>query len=172
MIPNSRNIVLVGFMGTGKTTVGHELAKQTGMQLVDMDTIIADEAGKSVSNIFAEDGEAVFRQKEHDLVKRLADKSGLIISTGGGIVLNPENISIFEATSLVVCLAASTDEILKRLADDTTRPLLQCDDKRGKIETILKSRQHLYDAIPFQIQTDAMSIAAIVDTILKAQREA
>jgi len=103
----NKNIILVGFMGTGKTVTGRVLAEQTGLELVDMDSIIEARAGKAISEIFAADGEAAFRAMERELVQELAQRDGLIISTGGGIVLNPDNISDFEKTGLVVCLKAS-----------------------------------------------------------------
>ena len=91
-----KNIVLVGFMGSGKTTVGKLLAEQTGMPLVDMDTQIEERAGKTINEIFAQDGEPHFRALEREMAQELASKTGQIISTGGGIVLNPDNIADFE----------------------------------------------------------------------------
>ena len=148
-----RNIVLVGFMGTGKTTVGRLLAEQTGMPLVDIDAMIAERAGKSINEIFAEDGEAHFRTLEREIVKELAARDGQVISTGGGIVLNPDNIADFEKTGLVVCLLASAETVLERVQHDTTRPLL-AGDKEAKILQLLESRKPLYEAIPHKIDTN------------------
>jgi len=86
-----KNIVLVGFMGTGKTTLGQLLSERTGMNFVDMDSVIEERTGKSITDIFAQEGEAHFRKLERELVKELASQSGLVISTGGGIVLNPDS---------------------------------------------------------------------------------
>lgn len=143
---NRKNIILVGFMGTGKTVTGRILAERTGMELVDMDALIELRQGKSIPEIFAQDGEAAFRSMERELVKELSARNGLIISTGGGIVLDPGNIADFEQTGLVVCLTASPETILKRLENDTTRPLLS-GDKKSQIASLLETRKPLYDAI-------------------------
>ncbi|MEN7973266.1 MAG: shikimate kinase [Verrucomicrobiota bacterium] len=148
-----RNIVLVGFMGTGKTTVGRLLAEQTGMSLVDMDTLIEERAGKTINEIFAQDGEPHFRALEREMAKELASTSGQIISTGGGIVLNPDNIADFEETGLVVCLLANANTVLERVRHDTTRPLL-AGDKEAKIVELLESRKHLYESITHKIDTN------------------
>ena len=148
-----RNIVLVGFMGTGKTTVGQLLAKQTGMPLIDMDTLIEERAGKTINDIFAEEGEPHFRTLEHEMVQELATREGQVISTGGGIVLNPDNIADFEKTGLVVCLLANAETVLDRVRHDTTRPLL-AGDKETKIIELLETRKPLYEAITHKIDTN------------------
>lgn len=149
---SKRNIVLVGFMGTGKTTVGRLLAKQTGMPLVDMDALIEKRAGKTINEIFAEEGEAHFRNLERELVRELSAKEAQIVSTGGGIVLNPDNIADFEKTGLVVCLLADAASVLERVRHDTTRPLL-AGDKEANIIRLLETRKPLYEAIPHTIDT-------------------
>lgn len=149
---NKRNIVLVGFMGTGKTTVGRLLAEQTGMPLVDMDTLIEERAGKTINEIFAEEGEPHFRSLERDIASELAARDGQIISTGGGIVLNPDNIADFEKTGLVICLLADATSVLERVRHDTSRPLL-VGDKEAKIIELLEARKPLYEAITHSIDT-------------------
>ncbi len=148
-----RNIVLVGFMGTGKTTVGKMIAEKTGMPLLDMDSLIVERAGKSINEIFAEDGEPHFRVLERELVQELAAQEGQIISTGGGIVLNPENIADFEKNGLVVCLLANSETVLDRVRHDSARPLL-AGDKEAKIVELLESRKPLYEAIAHKIDTN------------------
>ncbi|MEE9369628.1 MAG: shikimate kinase [Pontiella sp.] len=148
-----RNIVLVGFMGTGKTTVGKLLADMTGMPLVDMDELIVERAGKSINEIFSEDGEPHFRTLERTIAQELATQDSQVISTGGGIVLNPDNIVDFEKSGLVVCLLASPDTVLDRVRHDTTRPLL-AGDKEAKILELLESRKPLYEAITHKIDTN------------------
>jgi len=148
-----KNIVLVGFMGSGKTTVGKLLAEQTGMPLVDMDTQIEERSGKTINEIFAQDGEPHFRALEREMVQELASKDGQIISTGGGIVLNPNNIANFEKTGLVVCLLVDADTVLDRVRHDSTRPLL-AGDKETKIVELLQSRKHLYESITHKINTN------------------
>lgn len=163
---SKRNIVLVGFMGTGKTVTGRVLAERTGMELVDMDSIIEERQGKTIPEIFAQDGEPAFRSMERELVKELSKRSGLIISTGGGIVLNPENIADFEKTGLVVCLKASPETVFQRLENDTSRPLLS-GDKKGQIAALLEKRKPLYDAIKHGVHTDGLTDIQTADPILK-----
>jgi shikimate kinase len=151
------NIVLVGFMGTGKSATGRRLANHLCMQFVDMDKEIEKEQGKTISQIFKDEGEEWFREREHEKVKELSAQSGLIISTGGGVVLNPENIRAFEETGTVVCLKAGVDVILRRLATDKRRPLLKGKNKRERITALLEERKPFYDAIPIQIDTSYMS---------------
>ena len=167
-IPNPKprkNIILVGFMGTGKTVTGRVLAKETGLELVDMDSIIEERTGRAISEIFATDGEATFRTMERELVQELSQRDGLIISTGGGIVLNPKNISDFEKTGLLVCLKASPERIFQRVEKDTTRPLLK-GDKKTKIATLLETRQSLYNAIEHGIDTDGLTAEETAKRIL------
>lgn len=160
------NIILVGFMGTGKTVTGRALAQKSGMELVDMDSIIEQRAGCPISEIFATDGEAAFRKMERELAHELSQQSGLIISTGGGIVLNPDNLSDFERSGLLVCLTASPETIFQRLENDTTRPLLS-GDKKNQIGQLLEGRKPLYDAIAHQIDGDRLDPEERADAILK-----
>jgi len=147
-----KNIVLVGFMGSGKSYVGKLVSEETGMPLLDMDSIIVERAGKPITEIFAEDGEAKFREYERDLVKELAETEGNIISTGGGIVLNPDNIADFERNGLVVCLLVDAESVLDRIKHDTSRPLLAGDKEKAIVET-LETRKPLYEAITHKIDT-------------------
>ncbi len=166
----NKNIILVGFMGTGKTVTGHVLAEQTGLELVDMDSIIEERAGRAISEIFATDGEATFRAMERRLVQELAQRDGLIISTGGGIVLNPDNIADFEKTGLVICLKASAEMIFQRVEKDTSRPLLE-GDKKAQIASILETRKPLYDAIAHGVDTDGLTAEETATPILRAYEE-
>lgn len=161
-----KNIILVGFMATGKTSVGKQLAQKTGMRFVDMDAIIEEREGRTINEIFASDGEPYFRERECALAKELAQESGLIISTGGGIVLNPENIAAFNATGLVACLTAEPEEILRRVARCQSRPLL-AGDKEKQVRDLLEKRRPLYEAIPFQVITDGCRPQEIAAKILQ-----
>jgi len=162
---DKRNIILVGFMGTGKTVTGRVLADRTGLKLVDMDSIIEERAGRPISEIFATDGETGFRKLERALAHELSQCQGLVISTGGGIVLNPDNLADFEKTGLVVCLTASPETIFQRLENDTTRPLLS-GDKKSQISGILATRKPLYDAIEHQIDGDRLDPEGRAEAIL------
>lgn len=149
----SRNIVLVGFMGTGKSSAGRMVAQRLGMQFVDMDEEIVRREGKSVPELFRERGEAAFRAIERALTVELSGKTGMVISTGGGIVLNPDNIRDLQRNGMVICLQAAPDEILTRIGHDANRPLLQGGEKLERISALLAERKPLYDAIPDQIMT-------------------
>lgn len=159
------NIVLIGFMGTGKTRVGVALAERLGLTFVDMDAVIEAREGRPITDIFATEGEVHFRQVERALVQELARQEGRVIGTGGGVVLNADNIRAFEATGLVVCLQASPETILDRVAHDTTRPLLAGVDKMQKIRGILATRSHLYAALPHQVDTNGLSVEEVVAQI-------
>ena len=162
------SIILTGFMGTGKTTIGKLLAERLGMEFTDMDDRIACRAGKSIPEIFAEDGEPAFRALERQVVMDLASQRGLVVATGGGVVLNPDNVRDLGSGAFLVCLTASPDVILERLRGDTGRPLLRDGDKGGKIRSLLASRQHLYDAIPRRIDTDTLDAGSVVQRIVEA----
>lgn len=153
-------------MGTGKTATGQALAERTGMTLVDMDSIIEERNGRSISDIFSTDGEPAFRKMERELTKELSQEKGLIISTGGGIVLNPDNLTDFERNGLVVCLDASPEVILKRLENDSSRPLLS-GDKKEQIRSLLQTRKPLYDAILHHINANQLTPEERAEEILK-----
>ena len=160
-----RNIVLIGFMGTGKTTVGKILADRLNMKFLDMDDIIEEREGKSISRIFAEDGEARFRELERDLARELAAKEGLVIGAGGGVVLDKDNVRDFSGSGVVVCLSALPEIILKRVENESHRPLLK-GDKKEKILGILAARRELYNAIPHQIDTSHLTPDEVAEKIL------
>ena len=164
------NIVLVGFMGSGKSTVGRKLARQLKRRFLDMDKIIEHENGRSISEIFEQEGEAKFRGLESALALQLAVQTNRVISTGGGIVLNPANLEALGATGMVVCLSVRPETVLERVAHNTHRPLLagseSHEDKLKKIQELYFTRKSLYDAIPIQVATDGRSPEDIVEEIL------
>lgn len=164
-----QNIILVGFMATGKTTVAKRLSKKTGMRFVDMDAIIEEREGRAINEIFSSDGESYFRALEHKLALELAQQTGLIISTGGGIVINSANITAFSATGLVVCLTAQPEEIVRRVTHCKSRPLL-AGNKEQQVRELLEIRRPLYEAIPFSVATDGLRPHQIADKILREFR--
>lgn len=164
---DKRNIVLFGFMGTGKTSVGMALASKLGMEFVDMDSIIEVRQKKSISKIFSEKGEPYFRRLERELVQELSAKKGLIIATGGGVVLDKENISDYGKTGTNICLTAKPEVIMKRVEADTARPLLKGDDRMQKIKKILADRKELYASVQNQIDTSDLSVEQVVENIIK-----
>lgn len=153
----SKNIILIGFMGTGKTTLGRYLANKLGTKLVDMDVAIENDMGMSIPEIFKRYGEGYFRKLERELVQRLSLKSGLVIATGGGAVKNPDNVADLKKNGTIFCLEASIDELVIRTSRTGVRPVLDKQDKgdrRQAIVELLAQRQDLYDsAADFKIDT-------------------
>ena len=164
------NIILTGFMGTGKTKIGRLLAEQLDRPFLDMDAVLVERFAKPIAAIFAEDGEPVFRAAESTLCAELAQQSGLIISTGGGALVNPTNRDVLSATGTVVCLTATVDEILARTDGDNDRPLMGADRaaRRARLESLLAARRDAYAAIPIQIDTTGQPPAAIIAQITQS----
>lgn len=162
------NIVLTGFMGTGKSTVGRLLARRLGLKFVDLDELIEAEAGMTIKDIFASKGEPYFRDLESGVVKKLASGafgSSLVVSTGGGAVIRRENRSLFKAWGRLVCLRASVDEVLRRVGDRTDRPLLARPDRREAIETLLDEREAAYRDCDLEVDTTGVSIEKVAEKI-------
>lgn len=141
-----RNIILCGFMGCGKSTVGALLAKKTGMSFVDMDTYIEKKAGMAVSDIFAKYGEEHFRALEREAAKELAAKSSLVIAAGGGTLVYEANVETFRQSGKIVLLDLPVETVAKRLVNDTTRPLLNRPDKDEAMRELYDRRLPLYRA--------------------------
>ncbi|HEY6635567.1 MAG TPA: shikimate kinase [Acidimicrobiia bacterium] len=160
------NLVLTGFMGTGKTTVGIKLAEKLGMEFVDTDELIEARHGP-ISKIVAERGEGEFRAMEQEVARELGEKSGLVIATGGRMILDPENFKALNKNGRIFCLVATPEEIYNRVINDETgrdRPLLQVEDPRERIIELLSERQDGYDRFP-QIVTDHAGPSVIADEI-------
>jgi len=144
------NLYLIGMMGSGKTTVGKLLASELGYQFVDTDVLIERVAGRSISQIFAEDGEEAFRRIESQVLSELSAYTRRVISTGGGIVLRRENWSYLRH-GIVVWLDVPVEQLQTRLQSDTTRPLLQGSNFTSKLPALLDQRKHLYSQADVQI---------------------
>ncbi len=144
------NLYLIGMMGAGKTTVGQLLAKHLDYRFLDTDSVITQSAGRSVNQLFAEEGEAEFRQLESDVLAQVCAYTRLTIATGGGIVLRTENWSYLHH-GLVVWLDVPVELLHTRLAEDTTRPLLQDADPQGKLRSLLEQRTPLYSQADLKI---------------------
>ena len=142
------NYVLIGFMGSGKTTIGRVLAEKTGWNNPDTDELLVQKAGMTVTDIFAAEGEEGFRRRETRLLEELAEsgEEHVIYSCGGGIVLREENRPLLRQLGTVVYLEVSPEEVIRRLGDDTTRPLLAGPDREEKVRTILQGRRAVYEA--------------------------
>jgi shikimate kinase / 3-dehydroquinate synthase len=162
----SKNIVITGFMGTGKTSVGRAVAAKLARTFVDMDVEIEARTGKPIARFFAEDGEPAFRQIEAALCEELCARDGLVIATGGGALVNPANRARMMASGAVVCLSCDVDEILRRVDGNVDRPLLAVADRRAQIEQLLRARRGVYAAIPWQIDTTALTVEEVTDQVI------
>ena len=141
-----KNLFLIGFMGCGKSTMARLLAEETGKELVEMDETIEAEAGMSISEIFAKYGEEYFRNLETELIQRIADKGGAIVSCGGGAVLREENVKSMRKNGKVVYLSAMPETIYERVHDKTTRPLLNGNMNVEYIAQLMAKRLPVYEA--------------------------
>lgn len=165
-----RNLVLTGFMGTGKSAVGQAVAEKMGREFVDMDARIEAEFGKPISAIFAEEGEPIFRAAETQLAQRLGAAENLVIATGGGALVNPHNRAALAEHGVLVCLTATVDEIVARLGESEDRPLLAGDDvtRKQRIRDLLHTRRHAYAAIAHQVETTGLAPDEVAEAVLAA----
>ena len=161
----NKNIVLVGFMGTGKTEVGRILARDFSFEFIDTDDVIEKRLGIKVSEIFKKYGESYFRDIEREVVKDLSELKGLVIATGGGVVMNPENINDLKKNGVVICLTATTEEILSRVKENDDRPLLTVSDKFTKIKELLESREAFYAKADVTIDTTNREVLEVVKEV-------
>jgi len=158
MSERARNLVLVGFMGTGKTVVGRELATLLGRPFVDLDDRIAARAGCAIPDLFDAEGEAGFRARERAAVAELAGDRGLVIATGGGVLLDPRNRELLAAGGELVLLTADPAVLAARLAADRDRPLLRAaGDLRARIDVLLAARRPVYADCPHVLDTSELS---------------
>jgi shikimate kinase len=162
------NLVLTGFMATGKTTVGQKLARKLGMELVDTDLLIESRHGP-ISVIFDERGEAEFRDIERRVARELGSRSGLVIATGGRMLLDADSSTALSDTGRIFCLVASAETIHQRVIDDrsrTDRPLLQVDDLGERIIELMAERQGEYSRFQ-QVPTDDLTPDEIAEEIAR-----
>jgi shikimate kinase len=161
-----RNIALCGFMGTGKSSVGRLVADQLRFTFLDTDNVIEARAGKPITQIFAEQGEGAFREMEANLVKELAGRERTVISTGGGLVVNPENLASLKQHALVVCLWASPAAIHARVKSQNHRPLLQDPDPVKKITELLAARTTFYKQADALLNTEIRSPREVAQQVI------
>lgn len=157
------NIILIGYMGSGKSTVGRALAHYKNWPLIDTDIYIEEKQGKEISRIFAEEGESYFRNLETETLEELLKRDGnYIISVGGGLPMRKENRELLSKLGTVIFLRASVDTVLKRLEKDQNRPLLQVEDRKQKITEMLALRNPVYaEAADYLIETDLLGYEEI-----------
>jgi shikimate kinase len=166
-----KNLVLIGFMGTGKTEAGRLLAGELNRRMVDTDELIEQREGMSIGDIFKKYGEPYFRKREQELICELAAQRGLVIATGGGIVLNGENVRILRDSGYLVWLDAEMGEVAARLAGDTTRPLL-AGQGDSDVAKLYEQRQPLYGAAAhMRVSTTRKTPLAVVEEIIRVLAE-
>ncbi len=160
------NIVLTGFMGTGKSKIGRRLAKKLRMSYLDTDELIEKREKDSISAIFKKRGKEYFRRLETKVVKEVALFDNYVISTGGGVVLKEGNIRLLKKNAFIVCLFASPEVILKRTKGDEKRPLLKGDDRKERIKELLKMRRPFYEKADFSVDTSVLDSEGVVEEII------
>ena len=162
-----RNIYLVGFMGTGKTSSGREVAKRKKLTFLDLDELIELREKRTISGIFSKDGEPYFRKAEKKTLREICRENDLVVACGGGIVLDKDNIEIMKRTGIIICLTSSAKAILERTSREGKRPLLQVDDPKKQIELLLKMRAPYYALADKKIDTSKLSVKETAQEILR-----
>ena len=156
----NKNIILIGYMGSGKSTIGEKTARSLQVEFLDTDVLIEQQEGITISELFAQKGEDSFRQRETEVLHYLKnEKKNMVLATGGGLPMREENAKLLKELGVVVYLKASTNTLTERLQGDTTRPLLREGELHKKIETMLAIRNPVYEKVAdIIVETDAMSI--------------
>ncbi|MBL7157107.1 MAG: shikimate kinase [Candidatus Omnitrophica bacterium] len=162
-----KNIVLVGFMGTGKTVVAKTLAKRLGMKYVSTDDLIEEREKVSIPDIFSKKGEKYFREVEKNVIKDVSLMENMVIDAGGGVVINAENVKNLNKKGVIICLWAEPEVILQRTKHHTKtkRPLLNVREPLGKIEELLAFRKSFYERADYHIRTSGMSVDKVADEV-------
>jgi shikimate kinase len=168
-----KNLVLIGFMGSGKSSVGRLAAKALGFQFLDTDQIVVDRAGRPISDIFETEGEAAFRAMETESIESLAHLNRCVVSTGGGAILSSHNRQLLRALGFVVCLTASEEVLFERVSRNSKRPLLQTENPRATLSKLIQDRDSLYrEAAHHTLDTSLLTQSAAVEALVSAARQA
>lgn len=160
------NIILTGFMGVGKTEVGKRLAELLGMNFIDTDEAVEAEVGMKISEIFDNYGEERFRREEAAVIRKTAAHNRCVIGTGGGVVLNPENIRTLRKNGIIILLTAQPSVIADRVSKTGERPLLMADNVNSRIREIMSERESYYQDCDYQVDTSEMSIDQVAERII------
>jgi len=163
------NIVLIGFMGSGKSLLGNILAGRLAREFVETDNLVTAQAGKDIPRIFREDGEAAFRQRETEVTRAAARRERLVIATGGGVVLDPENVKELKRQGILIYLATPLESILARVARDPgKRPLLARGDREAAVRDLMQQRRPLYEAAAdITVNTSGLSPETVATQIIR-----
>lgn len=161
-------VFLVGMMGTGKSTLGRQLAQALGRAFYDSDSLVEEKAGHSIAEIFEVFGEAKFRQAERNTIMELLDHEEVVVATGGGAVINSESLEVMRAKSVMIWLKASVDDLFARVQKSQDRPLLKTEDPKGTLAALLEQREHLYAQAHIHIDVNADDPMKTLDSMIKA----
>ncbi len=161
-----KNIVLVGFMGTGKTTIATQVATRLKMKYISTDSLIEKREKRTINEIFTDSGEEYFRGVESDVVREVSEAQDMVIDTGGGAVLNGENIVNFKSQGVVICLTADPEVIFERTKKYKHRPLLNVLDPKRKIRDLLAKRECFYAKADHLIDTGKLTVRQVVEEIV------
>ena len=162
-----KNIVIVGFMGTGKTTIATQVANRLKMKYVSTDSLIEKREKRTINEIFTDSGEEYFRGVESDVVREVSAEEGLVIDAGGGAVLREENMANLKSGGVVICLTADVETILSRTKKYKHRPLLNVEDPKRKIRDLLAKRESFYAKADHLIDTGRFTARQAVEEIIK-----
>ena len=162
-----KNIVLVGFMGSGKTTIATKLASRLKARYISTDDLIVEKEKRTINEIFTKSGEDYFRDVESEVIKGLSSQEGLVINAGGGAVLREENIANLRSNGIVICLTADEETIMERTKKYKHRPLLNVEDPKRKIRDLLAKRAPFYAKADHTIDTGKMTIRQVVERIVE-----
>ena len=161
-------IVLIGFMATGKSTIGPLLAAELGVTFIDTDAMVEEQLGMKISEIFRDLGEPVFREAEHRALKNACDMGKVVIATGGGVILFAGNRKLLKEKAFVVSLTCEPETIFKRIQGDESRPLLRADDPLKEIKKIMAERHAFYEDYDFKISTEEWTTPECCEKIMRA----
>jgi shikimate kinase len=166
-----KNIVLVGFMGTGKTKVARALSESLDMEYISTDDLIEKKEEMRIPDIFAKKGEGYFRKIEKEVVSVVSNMEKVVIDTGGGVVIDAENVRLLKEKGIIICLWAEPEVILDRTKKYTHRPLLAVSDPLAKIKALLESRKRFYERADHHVHTSSMPFTEAVREIEKIAKE-
>lgn len=165
-----QNIALIGFMAVGKSAVGRNLARKLRRRFVDLDRLIEKSAGMKVREIFAAKGEPYFRQLEKETLTAILEKNGQVIATGGGVILDSENLARLRQNSILIGLTASIEALLARSGNGAKRPLLKGANRRERIEELMRQREGKYSQAHFTVDTSALTPDQAAEQIIARLR--
>ena len=168
---DKRNIILCGFMGTGKSSVGKRLAEIVHYDFLDLDTAIEAEAGMSIPEIFSSRGEPEFRALESRMVERIAEETGCVIAAGGGTIVDPQNLARLKSCGVVITLTADIQTIAQRVGKGDDRPMLWDGDRLEKIRMLLQKREQAYSKADIVLDTSSLSIDEVAQQLVERLRD-